>query len=182
MVQYKESACQCRRCRRHGFSLWVRKIPCSKKWQPTPVLLPGRSHGQRSLGGCSLWGLKESDTTNGLSAAQYTNKGTYEVMLGNVQSRASLVAQMVKNPPAMQETQAWSLGWEEGTIHGSICNGKGRERQVVREYFIYLKHFFKTLLLAVLDLCCYAWALSSCGEQGLFCSYRAWASVVEHGL
>ena len=44
--------------------------------------------------------------TKGLSAAQYTNKGTYEVMLGNVQSRASLVAQKVKNPPAMQETQA----------------------------------------------------------------------------
>ena len=35
-------------------------------WQPTPVLLPRKSHGQRSLVGCSPWGLKESDTTERL--------------------------------------------------------------------------------------------------------------------
>jgi len=34
-----------------------------RQWQPTPVLLPGKSHGQRSLVGCSPWGRKESDTT-----------------------------------------------------------------------------------------------------------------------
>ena len=34
-----------------------------KKWQPTPVFLPGESHGRRSLVGCSPWGCKESDTT-----------------------------------------------------------------------------------------------------------------------
>ena len=33
----KESACQCRRCRRCGFDLWVRKIPWSRKWQPIPL-------------------------------------------------------------------------------------------------------------------------------------------------
>ena len=37
-----------------------------RQWQPTPVLLPGKSHGQRSLVGCSPWGLKESDTTERL--------------------------------------------------------------------------------------------------------------------
>ena len=37
--------------------------PLEKKWQSTPVLLPGKSHGQRSLVGYSPWGLKESDTT-----------------------------------------------------------------------------------------------------------------------
>ena len=47
---------------------WVRKIPWRRKWQPTPVFLPGESHGQRSLVGYSLWGLKESDTTEQLSA------------------------------------------------------------------------------------------------------------------
>ena len=35
--------------RRQGFSLWVLKIPCRRKWQPTPVFLPGKSHGPRSL-------------------------------------------------------------------------------------------------------------------------------------
>ena len=34
-----------------------------RQWHPTPVLLPGKSHGQRSLVGCSLWGRSESDTT-----------------------------------------------------------------------------------------------------------------------
>ena len=37
----KESACQCRRHKRCGFSRWVRKIPWRRKWQPTPVFLPG---------------------------------------------------------------------------------------------------------------------------------------------
>ena len=34
-----------------------------RKWQPTPVFLPGESQGQRSLVGCHLWGRTESDTT-----------------------------------------------------------------------------------------------------------------------
>ena len=45
-----------------------RKIPWRRKWQSTPVLLPGESHGQRSLVGNSLWGLKESDTTERLQS------------------------------------------------------------------------------------------------------------------
>ena len=40
-----------------------KKIPWRRKWQPTPVLLPGESHGGRSLVGYSPWGHKESDTT-----------------------------------------------------------------------------------------------------------------------
>ena len=51
----KESAYQ---CRRHGFIPQVRKIPQSRAWQPTPVFLPGESHGQRSLVGYTPWGLK----------------------------------------------------------------------------------------------------------------------------
>ena len=51
---------------RPRFDLWVGKIPWSRKWQSTPVLLPGKSHGQRSLVGYSPWGRKESDTTERL--------------------------------------------------------------------------------------------------------------------
>ena len=47
----KEPACQCRRLKRLGFDPWVRKNLWSRKWQPTPVFLPGESHGQRSLVG-----------------------------------------------------------------------------------------------------------------------------------
>ena len=41
-----------------------REDPCRRTWQPTPVFLPGESHGQRSLVGNSSWGLKESDMTD----------------------------------------------------------------------------------------------------------------------
>ena len=40
------------------------KTPCSRKWQPTPIFLPWKFHGHRSLAVYSLWGHKESDTTN----------------------------------------------------------------------------------------------------------------------
>ena len=59
----KESTCQCRRCKRHGFDPWVGKIPWSKKWQPTPVFLPGKFHWQRSLAGYCLRRHKELDMT-----------------------------------------------------------------------------------------------------------------------
>ena len=41
--------------------------PLGRKWQSTPALLPGKSHGRRSLIGYSPWGRKESDTTERLT-------------------------------------------------------------------------------------------------------------------
>ena len=96
-----------RRCR---FDPWVGKISWRRKWQPTPVFLPGKSYGQRSLAGYSPWGHKEFVMT----------EATEHIVLW-----ASLVAQLVKNLPAMQETWVQSLGWEDllekGTAtHSSI--------------------------------------------------------------
>ena len=51
----------------------VRKIPWRKQWQPTPVFLPGESHGKRSLAGYSLWGCKESDITERLNTHTHTH-------------------------------------------------------------------------------------------------------------
>ena len=48
----KESTCQ---SRRRGFDPWVGKIPWRRKWQPTLIFLPGKSHGQRSLEDYSPW-------------------------------------------------------------------------------------------------------------------------------
>ena len=85
---------------------WV-EISWRRKWQPTPVLLPGESHGWRSLVGYSPWGRKESDTTERL----HFHFQTF--------CRAPLVAQLVKNTPAMRET--WIDRWEKGTAtHYSI--------------------------------------------------------------
>ena len=50
---------------------WVGKIPQRKAWQPTPVVLPGKAHGQRSLAGYSPREHKELDTTERLSRAQH---------------------------------------------------------------------------------------------------------------
>ena len=53
----QESSCQCR----SQIWSWARKMPCRRKWQPTPVFLPGKSHEQRSL-----TGYKESVSTSQL--------------------------------------------------------------------------------------------------------------------
>ena len=60
----EESICQ---CRRHKFDPQVRKISWQRKWQPAPVFLPGKLHGQRSLVGYSQWDCNESDITQQLN-------------------------------------------------------------------------------------------------------------------
>ena len=75
---------------RRGFGPWVWKIPWRRAWQPTPVFLPGESHGERSLVGYSSWGCKESDMTERLSMhtrvckhpSLQTNKTKIPVLLG----------------------------------------------------------------------------------------------------
>ena len=62
-AQWVKNPLQYRRLGRCGFDPWGRKIPWRRKQQPTPVFLPGKSHGQRSLAGYSPKGHKESDTT-----------------------------------------------------------------------------------------------------------------------
>ena len=57
----KESACT------PGFDPWVKKISGRKEWQSTPVFLPGKSNGQRSLVGYSPWGCKKLDMTEWLT-------------------------------------------------------------------------------------------------------------------
>ena len=59
----KNSPANAGRRKRCEFHPWVEKIPWRKKWQPTPVFLPGETHGQRSLVDYSPWGDKELDMT-----------------------------------------------------------------------------------------------------------------------
>ena len=80
---------------------WIKKIPWRRKWQPTLVFLPGEFHGQRSQAGYSSWGYKE---------------------LSDQHFGALLVAQMVKNMPAMQKTQVQSLGWEDPSEKGTATH------------------------------------------------------------
>ena len=64
---------------RPRFGSWVGKIPWRRTWQPTPVFLPGESHGQRSLVGCRPFGLKESDMTEQLTHT-HTHTHTHRVL------------------------------------------------------------------------------------------------------
>ena len=56
----KESACN---ARDPGLTPWIGKIPWRRAWQPTPVFLPGKSHGQKRLSGYSPWGHTELGVT-----------------------------------------------------------------------------------------------------------------------
>ena len=66
----KESACQCKGCKRHKFNPWLWKILWRSVWQPTSVFLLGESHGPRNLSGYGPWGPKELDATEHLSTAR----------------------------------------------------------------------------------------------------------------
>ena len=85
----QESARQCRRC---GFEPLVGKILWRRKWQTTPVFLPGKSHGQWSLVGYSPQGRKEQDTTQRLKQQQslsflnssFTKQPLYSSLFSNV--------------------------------------------------------------------------------------------------
>ena len=77
----KESSCQGGRQRRHEFIAWVGKVPWSRKWQPTPVFLPGKFHRQGSLVDYRLWGRRELDMTEELSAYITSIKTSSQVNL-----------------------------------------------------------------------------------------------------
>ena len=71
----KEGACQCRRCKTLRFNPWVRK------WQPTPVFLLGKFHGQRSLEDYSPWGCKESDITEHAHTHTHTQLAPWKLLV-----------------------------------------------------------------------------------------------------
>ena len=94
----KESTCQCWRNR---FDPWIRKIFQRRKWQPTPVFMPGKSHGQRSLVGYSPWGPKR--VRHELATKNKTNKTRVpkeDLSLTPSKTKVFLGGSVVKNPPA----------------------------------------------------------------------------------
>ena len=107
----------CLQCRRLRFDSWVRKIPWRRKWQPTPVFLPGESHGQRSLAAtvhgvakATVHGVaKELDTTERLSFSQETRK--------------------LKNGNTHQEKQTYSKGRKSSTHKYEIKTSNCEKRR-----------------------------------------------------
>ena len=68
-LKKQKTTCQCRRRKRWELDPWVKKISWRRKWQPVLVFLPGESHGQRSLVGCSPQGRNKLGMTE--VTAQY---------------------------------------------------------------------------------------------------------------
>ena len=113
----------CLQCRRPGFNPWVVKILWRRERQPTPVFLPGESHGQRSLVGYSPWCHKESDMTVWLTLTkvltQYLahNKCPLNVSRREVDGQSQRYA-WNKTEFSLQALSALLLplfAWEKGT-------------------------------------------------------------------
>ena len=64
-----------------GFNPWVGKIPWRMKGQPTPVFLPGESHGQRGLEGYSPWDGKELDMAERLTISGWNPEGMPQMLI-----------------------------------------------------------------------------------------------------
>ena len=123
--------------------LWRRR-----QWHPTPVLLPGKSHGRRSLVGCSPWGLKESDMTERLhfhfsfscigegngnplqcSCLENPRDGGawWAATYGTAQSRTRLKR---LSSSSSSSSPLWGLGrvdgWEARKMGFAFCQSSGR--------------------------------------------------------
>ena len=106
----KESSCQCRRCRRWGFNLWVGKIPRNMKWQLTLIHLPEKFHRQRSLMGYSPWGSRESHTHHWVpervqSLTKLQSQDSYQ----RQEVSTDQIFHVIYHSPLFQGTSQWSL-------------------------------------------------------------------------
>ena len=99
--------------KKYEFNPWVRKIPWRRKRQPTPVFLPGKYHGQRSLVGYRPWGRKELDMTERLSVWMHNANGLQEAPYLRP-AWVSRTRQKLQSCPAttniLQRTSPWCQG------------------------------------------------------------------------
>ena len=108
----KEPICQCRGHRRCSFDLWVGKIPWKRERQPTPIFLPGESHGQRSLVGYSPRGHEELDRTR---LKRHSMRGS---LLWHVELRSSHLARGWTQAPCIVNSESQTLVYRWGW---SLC-------------------------------------------------------------
>ena len=136
----KESVCQIRIVKRYRFSPWIRKSPWRRKWQPTPVFLPGELHGERRLVGYSPWVCKQSDMSELLSTAHaYNSMSESEVVLF-AQSCPTFCDPMICGPPDSSVhwiLQARTLEW----VAIPFSKGSSQHRHGARVSWIAGKFF-----------------------------------------
>ena len=118
------------RCdRSHRFGPWVGKIPWRRQWQPTSGFLPGKSLWTEEPGGLQSMGsqrvrhnlvIKQWQQCTCTHWYAHTNIHIYTYIYIHI--RASLLAQLVKNPAAMRETWVRFLGWKEPLEKGKATH------------------------------------------------------------
>ena len=111
----KESACQCKRHKRHGFDPWVGKIPWMRKWQSTLVFLLRKSYGQRNhriLVGYSPGGFKELETAERLSTYSILNNGrNVEHLLSKMTLRRVGISEITHFKQTNEKLLHYRLTW-----------------------------------------------------------------------
>ena len=99
-------------------------IPWRRQWHPTPGLLPGKSHGQRSLGGCSPWGRKESDTTEQLHSLTHSLTPPKEISTSDCDLIWKWGLYRFNNLRSDHEvgpTPIWLISLQKGEIGAQTC-------------------------------------------------------------
>ena len=140
---------------------WVRKIPWRGKWQPTPIFLPGKSHGQRSLAGYSPWGCKRAghdlETNTQTHTSHYTFVQTPRMYITNREHHGLWVTMMCQCGVI--------FGTNVLCLEQGVC-GKSR--------YLLLRFFFFCLFV-------FLWTLTALKELSLFRkNAAAWAWLTEH--
>ena len=127
----KESAFQCRRRKRRSFHPWSGKIPWRRKWPPTPELLPGESHGQRSLAGYSPWGSKELAMTEQLSMMSLVSQKGWKKNFFNL-SPSKKQANKTQQHCFLEKWQYYTENQEQpkNAQHCYCCAGMSQPAQI----------------------------------------------------
>ena len=120
----KESPCPCRTHRRRRFDPWVSKIPGSRKCQPTPVFLPGKFYGQKSLAGYCPQGCKQSDPSGWLNTRIHMRELNMNVCMWPPHAKRWLIG---KDPDAGREWGQEEKGTTQDEMAGWHHRLDGRE-------------------------------------------------------
>ena len=123
--------------RRPEFDPWVKKILWRRKWQPTPVFLPGESHGQRSLAGYSPWGHRELESieqlsmrrVSGLAAQMFSYRAPIPALFKPLRAVGSSVA--TSHLPHKGSVQGSGLGQRPETAHFSLYQSYGQRKSSI---------------------------------------------------
>ena len=113
-----------------GFDPWVGKTPYWRKWQPTPVFLPGESHGQGSLVGYSPWGRRESDTAEHTHTSLLTLHPIPGPSFDSMFSVSPVVRQSHAGPPrgtciCKETVEVWEGNLGLGEVSAVLTPGDG---------------------------------------------------------